>query len=417
MICAVLGLLAGSVAGVALEALAQESRPDPQPPAQRAAGAPAPAAVLARRPGELPRAEPGTWSRFYGAERGSMPGLETLDPAHRASVERAEQAYSEGDYPSALEELFDVLERAPDLPPAWLVLGTTYFRLRRYEDSIHAYRRLLEVAPGELWRTQALGHGLYSLGDYAEARAHYAAVLEVLPESREARRGLALSHMRLGDEAEALRLLAKTLESDAADFEALYWTARILFENDRAGEALGFAERASAVDPFDPRPWYLLTQVLYELGEDTQARSTEERWRALDRTVQELRVVEALLRTEPHRFDLWGRRVELHRSIGHLEEVRRGLERLFRVRPSDVDPFGLFGWAMDLLVELGDAEGARAVAAMLEEALPEDPRTWEKLQGFYAHQRDRLGQLRAARRASELAEREERAASEPGGDA
>ena len=86
--------------------------------------------------------------------------MERLPADVRRALAGAEESYRDRDLPAAVEELYRALTLEPDLPPAWLLLGTAYFRLRRYEDSIHCFERLLSLAPEQVWRTQALGHRL-----------------------------------------------------------------------------------------------------------------------------------------------------------------------------------------------------------------------------------------------------------------
>ena len=98
-------------------------------------------AVLRRTPSELPRATAERWKGFFDAasEEELLARAAALPPAVREGLAAGETAYRAADYPAALEALYALLEDQPDLPPALLILGTTYFRLRRYGDSVVAY--------------------------------------------------------------------------------------------------------------------------------------------------------------------------------------------------------------------------------------------------------------------------------------
>ncbi|MEX1025373.1 MAG: tetratricopeptide repeat protein, partial [Planctomycetota bacterium] len=157
-----------------------------------------PPAALERLPSELPRAATDAWTE-------SLAGGEVdLAPAASDALARAQRAYRSGDYPSAVEFAFAALEAEPDLPPALTLLGTTYFRLQRYGDTATCFERFCEVAPGELWRTQALGHAYYSLGRYERAHAHYQRVIATGRAGIDALRGRGLAELRLGREEEGL---------------------------------------------------------------------------------------------------------------------------------------------------------------------------------------------------------------------
>ena len=354
-------------------------------------------AILLRTPDSLPRADQGRWADFATPE-GRERLLSSLDADVIARMNRAEKRYRAAEYVVVLEELYASLEALPDMPPALLLLGTTYFRLRRYGDCRTALERYLGVSPGELWRTQALGHSYYSLGEYERARDHYEAVLAAMPEelgeSVEAVRGLALAHMRLGDNARALELLARVLALRPDHAEALTWRARILYEEDRLEEALEEARRAREVDPYRPQPWYLVMRILFDLEREDEALEAEARWKELDRVAQEVRSIEMRLRFQPRQYPLTLRLSELLAAIGDVGSTRRALAQVVLARPADVAEFEVRAYVLDTLVRLGDPEGARVAAAALEETCPEVPEAWRKLELFYAMRRDRANQVR-----------------------
>lgn len=362
-------------------------------------------AILLRTPDALPRAALGAWERFGDAERREEL-LSSLDAAFRERMESAERAYLEERYPSALEGLYAALEEEPDFPPALMLLGTAYFRLRRYQDCAVALERFLEVAPGEVWRTQALGHSYYSLGDYGRARAHYERLLAAMPPelgpSVEALRGLALCHMRQGDAATALKLLDQVLELRPDHAEAHVFRARILLGEERLEEALKAAERARELAPYEPQGWYLVMRILFDLGRDDEGRAAEERWKELDRVAQEVRSLETQLRFYPGTYPIVLRLCELAASIGDVESARRRLADLLLMRPDDVPEVKLRILVLDVLERLQDAEGARVAAGALEQTCREEVEAWERLTRYYAALRDRKNQMRCAAEAARL---------------
>jgi len=385
-------LVAACLAVRSLCASAEVQAAGEEPPV--AGGLGPPPAILERDPRALPRAESGRWSGFFDPE-GFAERVAGLPEGARAGLERADAAYRAGNLPRALEELFAVLEAEPDLPPALLVLGTTYFRLQRYGDAIVALERFLAVAPSQVWRTQALAHARYSLGDYEGARASYEAVLADGRESREALRGLALCHWRLGDGPRALEILFDLVAREPDNEAAHAWLARVLYDEARSEEALPVARRAVELAPYDPAPLYTLSQIEFDLGHEEEALAHQEAWRELDRLVQERRFLEAQLRLRPESFGLQGRLVEVLRSLGDVPAAREALARLLRSRPPEVAALDLHLFVLDVAVELGDDEGALAAALALEQACPEEPDAWRRLELFYARRRDRVNQVRA----------------------
>lgn len=353
--------------------------------------------ILARVPSSLPRSEPGRWAQFF-EEVASEQIARRIGPEVIGRLARAEAAYKIGDYPSALESLYLILEEEPDLPPALLVLGTTYFRLRRYGDTITCIERFLEVAPSELWRTQVLAHSYYSLGRYERAREHYHAVLSRSPESPEAIRGLALSEMRLGRFERALELLDQVVALEPASWEAHATKAQILWESGELEAALAPAERARDLVPHQPRPWFLLKNLYWELERDDEADAAEARWRELDALTQEIRSVRGKLLFEPGDFGLSRRLAELCARAGDVEGAREALDRVVRNIPADVRRVDVYVYALDLLWDLGDHEGAASAASALERDCADEPAAWRRLEYYHAVTGDRRRQIESGER-------------------
>ncbi len=354
-------------------------------------------AILDRTPDSLPRCERDRWAELATPD-GRERVLGSLAPEVIERMNRAENSYRAAEYVTALEDLYAALDAEPDMPPALLLLGTTYFRLRRYGDCRLSLERFLGVSSGELWRTQALGHSYYSLGEYERARDHYEAVLAAIPEglseSAEAVRGLALAHMRMGDNARALELLARVLELRPDHAEARTWRARILYDEDELEEALAEARRARELDPFEPQPWYLVMRILYDLDREEEAREAEAQWKVLDRVAQEVRSLEMRLRFQPRQYGLCVRLSELYASIGDVHATREALAKVVLARPAEVSEFEARAYVLDTLVRLEDEEGARVAALALEETCANVADAWRKLELFYATRLDRVNQVR-----------------------
>ncbi len=376
------GLLAlAGVLAIASQPLpAQSDEPAPDARVQRAP-------IFDRVPGELPRAAAGRWDDWSGDE---LPPEEL-----RPWVERSIRAYELQDFPTALQSLYELLERAPDYPPALYQLGIVYFRLRRYADARVALERFLEVAPSEIEKTQALAHCHYSLGDYAAAADHYAKVLASGAESLEAHRGYALTKLRLGDFEDALEEFDVVLAGDPTHGDAWSWKARILFDLGRSEEALDPAQRGVAFLPFEPRPWFILSQVLHDLGRAEEADEAFERFEELTRLVQLVRHQESLLLYDPSDLDAYVRLIGIHREIGDLGSVRGMFARAFAAFPRECK---LRFWSLDVLLEMNDKQGARVSAKAIEEQCGDDPQAWKQLEAFYGRIRDTQAQIRCGER-------------------
>jgi tetratricopeptide (TPR) repeat protein len=350
-----------------------------------------------RRVADLPRAAPERWKGFVAAvEAGTAETFVARELMVRHAL--AEQHYGRDDFRSALTELYAVLEAEPDFPPSLIVLGTALFRLRRYGDAASAFERFVEVAPEQVFRTQALAHCYYSLGDYARSKVHYERVIAAGAQSLEALRGLALACWRLGDDVRALELLDQVLAVDADHVEALQWKAQVLFERGDHQLALHLAERAGALAPHDPRPLFLQSRCLFELERDDEAERVRLRWRELDALTQNVRRIEGRLPFERAPYGLAIELAELCRRTKDVESARSAMAVAERSRPADVPLENFHVYALDLLYEIGDFDGARLAAIALERNCPDSIAGWKRLELFYAQIRDRKRQIEAGER-------------------
>lgn len=345
------------------------------------------AATLRRDPRTLPRAPEDRWKTF-----GETPlRAEDVPPG----MHTARKALLEDDLPAALTALYALLESQPDYPPALHQMGVIFFRLQRYLDAVEVFERFVRHVPRKVGETRTLGHCYYSLGDYAKARAHYERVLAQAPEEIEAVRGLALSYMRLGDGTKALELLAQVVHVDPNHADAWAWQAQILFDAGRSDEALAAAARARDIEPHEPRNWFLLGRILLELGREDEGRAAQARYSELQEIAQEIRSVETRLEYRPHQLPLLLRLVELHRKSGDVPRTRTALARVLAERPADVD---LRIFTLDVLEDMGDADGARVAARTLETVCRDDAAAWKRLEAYYARLKDLQSQLRAGER-------------------
>lgn len=343
-------------------------------------------------PATLPRAEAGRWAALFDGREVVAAEL-PMEVAPK--VLEARQAYASADFPRALALQQEILAQQPDFPPTLLELGSTYFRLRRYGDARTCLERFLEVAPSQVFRTQALGHCYYSLGEYARARDHYEQVVALEPESAEAVRGLALAHYRLGDPERALALLDRVLELREEHGEALAWKAQILYEEERSEEALAAAEEARSADPYSPRPWFLLARILDDLGREAEALEARDRWEELDRLVQEVRVLEGRLLYHPGDFEMAMRLAAVQREIGDGAATREAFSLALAHRPDDVQELELRIHVLDVLFDMGDPRGAEWAARGLAQACSNEPQAWKRLETYFARIGDAERQVRA----------------------
>ncbi|MDF1800208.1 MAG: tetratricopeptide repeat protein [Planctomycetota bacterium] len=321
----------------------------------------------------LTAAPPGTWADFFVEHQVNPERLEGIEPRLLRLGGLAEQAYAAADFPSALELGLDQLRLMPDFPPALLLVGTTCFRLRRYQDCQRVIERFLEVAPSEVWRTQVLGHALYTLGLPAEGRDHYRAILDVLPESVEARRGLALCLYQLGETEAAATELTTILDLRPDHAEAWVALARVRFDQEQLEAAQAAAARAMELAPFEPIGYFIGFRVLFELGEDEDGEALELRWRELtDASANLASLRNRLLHSPTSPGLLRGLASELA-ALGDRRSMIPILRRLTALPGSIEQRVERDVFAIRCVARVGDLETARRNLASLAELHGEQP--------------------------------------------
>jgi Flp pilus assembly protein TadD len=80
------------------------------------------------------------------------------------------------------------LEKAKRLEPEKAsireALGIAYFRIQRWEEAEHEFRKLLELSPADDYAHYALGRCLEKLGRPREANGHYKLARSLRPGSK-----------------------------------------------------------------------------------------------------------------------------------------------------------------------------------------------------------------------------------------
>jgi tetratricopeptide (TPR) repeat protein len=159
-------------------------------------------------------------------------------------LSRAEEAIQKNDFASAEPLLKKTIQRDPKNYQAWFDLGFVYNRLRRTEDSIHAYRQSVAAKPDVFESNLNLGLML-ARSNSPEAEQFLRAAARLKPtdhvEEGQARAWLSLGH---------------------------------LLENTKPDDALDAYQKAAALTPKDPEP-HLSAGLLRERRKDFPGAEAE----------------------------------------------------------------------------------------------------------------------------------------------
>ena len=270
--------------------------------------------------------------------------------------------------------------------PAGLLLASTQFRTKGYENAIHTCDRILEIDPNNLTALFTRGQSYLGIGDYEEALAHANLLLEYRPDAQNAiiMKAGALVKLDRRDEAESiwLELRVKRATTGTPDQAAracaqLAHFYRIHEDDDRADatymecleeypthaylqrsasnfyikrdqpqRAIDIHQRAVDASPDDIQAWSRLARVLHDHGNPDEAQAK------IEQTVE--------------RFDspaAWRLLANFHRKARRTTEARKALEEAILRSPVPQEAF--FFSLANLLIEEGELQRAREVGQKL----------------------------------------------------
>jgi len=172
---------------------------------------------------------------------------------HQSAMVQLSFLYQEkGASEKALHMMHLVLEKAPNEPELYLVLGALYEEMKAYDKAIEMLKKGLDVSPDEIRIHFRLGVVHDKAGDREKCIEKMRAVIEAEPTHAEALNYLGYTYAEVGanlDEAEDLikRAMAQKPQ-DGYITDSLGW---VYFKKGRYKEAIKFLEEAAKLVPDD----------------------------------------------------------------------------------------------------------------------------------------------------------------------
>lgn len=139
--------------------------------------------------------------------------VEARDHAHWDAVEEAGELIEERLFPAALINLKAVIQKDPNNPYAYHLLGGVFHEIGELDASRDAYGAAVRVAPDHLGARVALSHVLRELGDLDEAEREAKNALRRYPRDGEAMHALGLVQIERGNAREARKNLQGFLDA------------------------------------------------------------------------------------------------------------------------------------------------------------------------------------------------------------
>ena len=285
-----------------------------------------------------------------------------IDPADRNAHERmAALLAAQGFNARALVHLRALAEAVGDRG-AWRRLAEALTSLARTDEAAEAWRKVLEVDPGEHEAHLALV-GLLA-EDPAAAAPHWRAAVAATPKKPELWRGLARTLAAIGEPADAAEAWKRVLKFDPDDFEAHGSLVELLGETDAALPHL---------------------RILAERGPDRAAAR-----RRLARLLEKLGDIPGAVAAWKWLIELDEGDLEAHAALVDLFGERKApaLPHLKVLAERDPDRAGAALRLARLQDKLGDAQGAIAAWSRLHALSPDDALPHERLADLLAASND-----------------------------
>lgn len=144
----------------------------------------------------------------------------------------------------AREALQEAARLDPRSPEPALTEARALLAAQKLDDAATAYRRALEIAPGNAEALTGLGDVALAQGDAATAGAHFEHVVAGDEHDTAARLRLAVARARAGRLPEATGLFSQVVNEDPTNGEALAGLGAALARGGRPADAIPYLERA-----------------------------------------------------------------------------------------------------------------------------------------------------------------------------
>jgi RNA polymerase sigma factor (sigma-70 family) len=152
-------------------------------------------------------------------------------------LELAQLLFEAGEWPSAIQQYQQVLERQPCLLRAYFDLGNVHDLMDNKLASIDTYERALQIAGEPATRHHLKGLIELRQGNYGTAVTEFLEATQIQPDQVGHWHNLAMTHVLRDSPLEALGSFKESLKIDPGDEKALTYLPELLRELGRVSEA------------------------------------------------------------------------------------------------------------------------------------------------------------------------------------
>ena len=192
--------------------------------------------------------------------------VEVVNLLHQAELLKEEMLFRE-----AVPPLERVIALEPNLPIAYLQLGTALSSLRNYDKALPVLRKAVEMRPDLIIPRYQLGSALFETGEFGAAAIEFETAVSRSPEWPEAHFSLATAYARMDRMPEAIKEYEKVIELRPNHYGAHLLLGRALALSGDPASALPKLTKAASLQPDSPEPHSFLADVYEQLGKTADA--------------------------------------------------------------------------------------------------------------------------------------------------
>jgi len=174
--------------------------------------------------------------------------------------------YQKGRYDLAENLAKEIIQKYPDHPFGWKVLGALYKQIGKFQDSLIANQKVLEISPNDAEAHSNLGITLQEVGRLEDAETSYKKAISIKPKFAEVHSNLGITLQELGRLEDAETSYKKAIAIKPAYAEAHNNLGITLQELGRLEDAETSYKKAIAIKPAYAEAHYNLGNTLKELG-------------------------------------------------------------------------------------------------------------------------------------------------------
>jgi tetratricopeptide (TPR) repeat protein len=193
-------------------------------------------------------------------------------------------AFLLGDYPAADRWFQESLHKDPESAAVWYQMGRTKYNEKHFQEAVDAFKRCLNLEPGDARAGDFLGLSYEGLGMTSQALAAYQAAVSSGTSDPGPWLDLGTLLVETGHIDEALPNLSKALQLDPQNAQAHRELGKAYLLSNRPDLAQPEVEAAAAREPDNAPVHFLLAQVYRKRGLTQKADAETERFAALTGT-------------------------------------------------------------------------------------------------------------------------------------